>query len=62
MVHGKITFIPVSEEGTTFVVLEVHSVVFYRETGKFIRLQGGASITAAETETTISWQTQGYSQ
>lgn len=58
MVHGKVTFIPVSDEGTTYVVLDVHSVVFYRETGKFIRLKGGASITTAETETAISCKTE----
>jgi len=58
MVFGKVTFIPVSGEGASFVVLDVHSVVYYRETGQFKRLQGGASITTVEEGTSTSCQTQ----
>jgi len=44
MVFGKVDFIPVSDDYDSYVILDVHSVVFYRESGQFHRLQGGASI------------------
>ena len=58
MVFGKVTYIPVSDEGETYVVLDVHSVVYYRETGQFVRLKGGASITSVETGTATSCQSE----
>lgn len=57
MVFGKVTFIPVSGEGTTYVVLDVHSVIYYRETGQFKRLEGGASISTVDEGTACQTKT-----
>jgi hypothetical protein len=58
MVFGKVTLIPVSDADVSYVVLDVHSVIYYRETGQFVRLKGGASITSVETGTATSCQNE----
>ena len=54
MVHGKVNFISVAADGDTYVILEVHSVVYYRETGQFKRLSGGALITTTDEDGTVT--------